>query len=339
MRKKITKKKSFAMFLAMTLVMSNFSQVGIMADEGKSKEGTLGEKVASLSGNSETIGDYECNILEDGVEIVEYYGKETDLKIPTVLGKNKVTSIGSGAFRNCDSLINVDIPEGVTSIDSAAFADCDNLTSIDIPEGVVDIGGGAFRSCDSLINITLPSMITRIAEGTFYGCSSLSGINIPKGVTSIGDSAFYGCSSLSSINIPEGVTIIDIEVFSGCSSLSSINIPEGVACIGLEAFYGCSSLGSINIPKGVTDIGFKAFSGCSSLTNIAVAEGNERYSSADGILYSADGKTLICCPAGKKGDIEIPAEVTSIRYYAFADCSGITSVNIPKGLTEIWYNS
>ena len=150
MRKRIKMKKACAMAIAVSMVMSSFSQTSIMADEGQIKEGTLGENVDSLSGSSETIGDYECNILDDGVEIVGYKGTETDLTVPDTLGGYKVFGIGMTAFQDCGSLTSIVLPEGVTSIGSYAFQYCGSLTSITIPKGVTSIGGGAFAGCSSL---------------------------------------------------------------------------------------------------------------------------------------------------------------------------------------------
>ena len=43
---------------------------------------------------------------------------------------NTVTSIGDGAFDNCESLTSVAIPDSVTSIGSGAFYDCTNLANV-----------------------------------------------------------------------------------------------------------------------------------------------------------------------------------------------------------------
>ena len=45
------------------------------------------------------------------------------------------------------------IPETVTSIGSFAFADCQSLTSINIPNGVTSIGEETFRKCESLTDV------------------------------------------------------------------------------------------------------------------------------------------------------------------------------------------
>ena len=64
---------------------------------------------------------------KDGKTLIQYAIGKTDtaFTIP-----NSVTSIGSNAFRNCDSLTSVVIGDSVTSIDYYAFAYCDSLTSI-----------------------------------------------------------------------------------------------------------------------------------------------------------------------------------------------------------------
>ena len=50
-----------------------------------------------------------------------------------------VTSIGKYAFRDCEGLTSITIPNSVTSIGSSAFEDCDGLTSITIPNSVTSI--------------------------------------------------------------------------------------------------------------------------------------------------------------------------------------------------------
>ncbi|MDE6312427.1 MAG: leucine-rich repeat protein [Lachnospiraceae bacterium] len=111
-------------------------------------------------------------------------------------------------------------------------------------------------------------------------------------------------------------------------------VPDGVTSIGDFAFDGCSSLSSIEIPGSVTEIGNYAFGGCSSLSSINVVESNEKYLSEDGVLYTKDGKELICCPGGKKS-ISILESVTRIGHSAFEGCSSLSSIKLPDSVTEI----
>ena len=160
-----------------------------------------------------------------------------------------------------------------------------------------------------------------------------------KSVTSIGRRAFEGCTNLKSITIPNSVTEMGRRAFSGCSSLTGIAIPDSVTEIGKYAFDGCKSLTSITIPDGVTSIGDGAFYNCSSLTEIKVASENSNYVSVNGVLYNKDKTTIICYPAGKKGNnYKIPDGVTKVDSSAFIGCSSLTSITIPNSVTEIGYS-
>ena len=59
-----------------------------------------------------------------------------------------------------------------------------------------------------------------------------------------------------------------------------------------------------------------------------------RYKTVDGILYSADMKTLILCPAGKTGEVTIPDGVERIRKQAFFG-SKISKVIFPDSLVRL----
>ena len=59
-----------------------------------------------------------------------------------------------------------------------------------------------------------------------------------------------------------------------------------------------------------------------------------RYKTVDGILYSADMKTLILCPKEKTGEVIIPDGVTRVRKNAFC-MTKISRVVFPDSLTRI----
>ena len=82
-----------------------------------------------------------------------------------------VKVIGNKAFRLCNSLINIEIPDSVINIGSWAFENCNSLTSINISEGVTIIGYKAFSDCDSLTNINIPDSVTTIESAAFSYCN------------------------------------------------------------------------------------------------------------------------------------------------------------------------
>ena len=300
----------------------------------------------------------------------QYCSSLTSVTIP-----DGVTSIESSAFSGCSSLTSVNIPDGVTSIGEQAFYDCSSLTSVTIGNGVTSIGDDAFQYCSSLTSVSIPDGMTSIGEKAFYDCSSLTSVNIPDGVKSIGRSAFYNsgiynngdnwengalyisnhliegydikgayeikentktiadwafnsCSGLTSVNIPNGMTSIGSSAFYNCSSMTLVNIPDEVKSIGDYAFYNCSSLTSVNIPDGVKSIGRSAF------YNSGIYNNGNNWES--GALYISNH---LIVGIDIEGAYSIKESTKTIADLAFRDCSGLTSVNIPDGITNIGYGT
>jgi hypothetical protein len=120
----------------------------------------------------------------------------------------------------------------------------------------------------------------------------------------------------------------------GCGNVTIPSKLDGYPVTNIvdSAFYGCSGLTSVTIGNSVTSIGDYAFGYCSGLLSFSVAVGNSRYSSVSGLLLTKDGTTLL---QGVNGDVTIPDSVTSIGDFAFAHCSGLTSVALPDNVTNI----
>ena len=166
-----------------------------------------------------------------------------------------------------------------------------------------------------VVSLTLPPTATGIRTGTsgnpafnnFTNLKSISGANL----TSIGSYAFNNCASLNTVNFPVLVSMGD------------------------NAFRGCTGLGAVSIPVTVNSVAITAFGGCTGLTVINVDAGNAAYSSSDGVLYkNAPVVSLILCPEGKTGIINIKAGTSDIGTSAFSGCSGITGVIIPVSIAS-----
>ena len=113
----------------------------------------------------------------DGTCFVSGIGtcKDTDIAIPSTYNGMKVTGIGDSAFRNCDSLKSITIPNSVTSIGNYAFYGCDALINVTL-YGVTSIGSSAFEHCDNLTNVTIPNSVKSICPFAFYYCNKLKNI-------------------------------------------------------------------------------------------------------------------------------------------------------------------
>ena len=116
-------------------------------------------------------------------------------------------------------------------------------------------------------------------------------------VTEIGSSAFSG-SSLKEVVLPRTLTKIGDSAFSG-TQLTRLTLPEGITEIGSSAFSG-SSLKEVVLPSTLTQIGSSAFSGT------------------------------------QLRDITLPTSVTTIGSRAFGSIDSLSSVVIPKNLSNAY---
>lgn len=105
--------------------------------------------------------------------------------------------------------------------------------------------------------------------------------------------------------------------------------PSGDAVVGIaaRAFYGCAGIAAIQIPASVATIGELAFADCPDLVYISVSESNLHFCDVEGVLYTADGATLLLYPARHAGStVTIPATVRHIADMAFYSCTYLQEI-------------
>ncbi len=211
-----------------------------------------------------------------------------------------------------------------------------------------------FRNASHIRSVRLPRRLNGIGPGTFYGNDRLEDVEMPRSVRFIDREAFKGCKKLRGIRLPEGLEEIGREAFSDCTGLEYIQLPSTVAVIGDQAFYNCP-LTELELPIGLQTLGKSCISGTKvrqlhiprdthieggmpgnspRLEHITVENGNNEYSSHDGVLYDRDLTVLLEMPIGRQGVYTIPNGVTEINAYAFQG-SQLTRVNIPASLSII----
>ena len=224
--------------------------------------------------------------IPEGVESIGDNAFSICKRLRRITIPDGVTHIGRGAFWSCVRLVDITLPEsatsigeGATSIGDGAFEDCDAIENIALPSGMTSIAARTFSGCRALKNIVIPDGVTSIGERAFSSCG-LTDIMIPENVEYIGEGAFHGCEKLESIVIPDGITSIGDYTFCECSSLTDITLPESVESIGKHAFEK-SAITNITLSDKVTSIGESAFAQCNRLTDVYYGGSEEKWKEID----------------------------------------------------------
>lgn len=279
--------------------------------------------------STDTYEDINCKTEDDVFPEHFFYGTA----IKSIVLPSTIKKIGDCAFQNCPYLTSITIPSYVSEIGSNAFSGS-GLTSIDIPNSVKKMGSYCFWGCTNMETATFNAAVTNIPEGTFSQ-TNIETITLPEEVTEIGIGAFQYCYNLKTVTGGINVKNIKDYAFNQCKFLETFTIHNKVESIGLQSLANCGRLQSLSIPASVTYISKSAFINDTTLTAINVDKDNENYLSDNGVLYTKDGKTLLCCPGGMKEDVNVLSTTETIEEASFDHCMYIKNLSLPASLKEI----
>ena len=311
-------KKMICTFLVFIMTIGFLPIVTVQADD----KGVIEFRTESLD-RTLTQAEVSAQLNAAGVISSDTYAATFD---------ETVKSIGFRAFANRSGIRSVNIPDSVTEIGAFAFAES-GVTNAVIGDSVTSIGAYAFADTN-LADLVIGDKVINIGERAF-SYTRLTSVAIPDSVTTLGDGVFRNCALLANVVISNSLGSIGRLAFAECDSLTAIIIPDTVTSIGDEAFLYCRGLTGVIIPANITSIGNAIFGGCTGLAEIEVNEGNNNYSSQDGILFNKDKTTLVMYPAGKSGGYIIPNGLECIGDYSFKACTGLTNVVIPNSVMNI----
>ena len=149
-----------------------------------------------------------------------------------------------------------------------------------------------------------------------------------------------GAGEIESVSLPSTLRILGSYGFV-FGHLREFRVPDKVERIESYAFYG-TDIDRFILSAGFTgEIAPDMLADRCGAAEFAVEEGSPRYASRDGVLFSADMKTLILYPARKTAaHYDVPRGVEIIGDYAFFDDemdNPLQTVSLPIGLKEIGY--
>lgn len=126
--------------------------------------------------------------------------------------------------------------------------------------------------------------------------------------------------------------------FDGNMSMKSIILPKNMTGLARGAFSNTALEGTFTISKSVTSVAEydMIFGGSKGITGFEVEAGNTHLKTNDGILYTADGKTLLIYPYGKTGtSFSIPEGVTTVGTSAFGWNNYLEEITISSTVTTL----
>lgn len=178
-------------------------------------------------------------LATDSTNATAYVG---DLEVPaTVIKGGKwlpVTGVTALACANCTALTSVSLSEGVTTIGLGAFSDCTSLEEVQLPSSLVQLHDLAFYRDEALHRVEVPSTVTRLGASAFAFCAQLDSVALKQGLQSIARQSFYYCTALTSVLIPCTVNAIGEYAFAYCTGLKQLMIAGSPLAITPDVFEG-----------------------------------------------------------------------------------------------------
>ena len=281
------------------------------------------------------------------------------VRVPETVAHNgytyNVMKIGKDAFYG-SSVSYVQLTDKIQSVGQGAFKDCKTLVSINLPSTLTEIGTYAFYGCTALKKINIPEGITSIPAYSFYGCESLTELFIPSNIQSIDQYAFIRCNNLGTVTVDSPALIetdTDDEGWNNFPYGQRLVVGPTPTKIGKYRFYD-SGLREIIIPNNIVSIGQNALCYCSNLKKVyidvpSIVEKKYSLSSNDSFKnifgtqvesYTIGGS---CKQIGdyafygctKTSEVVVEEGVKSIGYEAFYYLKNLKSISLPSSIKEI----
>lgn len=191
---------------------------------------------------------------------------------------------------------------------------------------------------------TYPIMVPKYASG--YSYSELgfepdrdpilpSTLVLPDTLTTLAAHCLDSLYCLENVELPESITVIEDNALGSLADGRSWVLPHGLTYVGDDFVSGYD--GPFVVTPALKHVTPSSFTSCRSMAGFLQEGENETWSVRDGLLYSADGKTLLCCmnAALSNGHFTVPEGTEVIGGSAFCCASALQSVDLPASLRRI----
>ncbi len=165
-------KKHVVLLAALALIaLLAMAETGMAEGTGTTVSGKLTSTITW------SLSEGTLNIQGSGAAPNYEYPSSADPEPPWYKYRNEITHIVVG--------------EGINSLGNYFFKNCENVVNVQLPSSLYAIGGAAFVGNSSLTQITIPDSVSSLSWDVFYNCTSLESVELPSSISSISSNVFY----------------------------------------------------------------------------------------------------------------------------------------------------
>lgn len=275
------------------------------------------------------------------VSIAPYAFESTKYPALDLRGFSNLKYVGSFAFANNSSIVEVMLPASLSEIKDSAFTGS-SIKKINLSEcsNISRIWQYAFANCKNLDTITFATftstddMAVKLAinDYAFSGCTALVTLNLPENLGTLDSYAFKGCTKLTTVNFVANAKFIAPETTEGGTDPApEAYDPAGlVTTIGDGAFMDCTSLTKITLPYFIARIGNSAFENCTALATFTTMDGADSKTAA---LRTIGDRAFFGNTSLNNVDVNTTKGVNTIGVSAFENCGQLATINL-SGVTR-----
>lgn len=275
------------------------------------------------------------------VSIAPYAFESTKYATLDLRGFSNLKYVGSFAFANNKSIVEVTLPASLSEIKDSAFTGS-SIKKINLSEcsNISRIWQYAFADCKNLDTITFATftstddMAVKLAinDYAFMGCTALVTLNLPENLGTLDSYAFKGCTKLTTVNFVANAKFITPETTEGGTDPAPAAYdPAGlVTTIGDGAFMDCTSLTTITLPYFIARIGNSAFENCTALATFTTMDGADKKTAA---LRTIGDRAFFGNTSLNNVDVNTTKGVNTIGVSAFENCGQLATINL-SGVTR-----
>jgi hypothetical protein len=305
-----------------------------------------------------TLSDVKCldlaNVTTLGYQACKG-AKIKNLKAPNA------EIFGVEAFLNCTSLGSAYLPSFVKSLERDTFRNCSSLIEVTLGEKTEALANNMFDSANNLTKITILNSTSVVTTGVNLRTSNPDKIIIAvpaaiydayKAIYTNKDFAkipFKNFQKFGASSMVNGLTYY-WNVLSEADKTAYIDYVEGtlpttlnfpseiggykVVSVSKDTIAALSGVTKIKLPDNMEYLEFDTSDLASTIREIEISTSNAKFKTANGVLYSKDGKILYIYPKAKLATaFTVESSVTEIAYRAFYNAKNIETLTIAGVVT------